>query len=515
MINIFNLKIEQHPFFRSKYKILFVATEAAPFVQVGGLGNAISSLAKALRKIGQDARVMIPRYKSIDEERFVLKMEYEELKVPTGEKEADFFICNVKKYEGEEAAPTYFLENMEYYEKRANVYGYSDDPIRWALLCRGALEFLKHSKWIPDVIVACDWQAGFLPDYLKTVYQDDPGLSKIATVFSVHNLYHQGMFDHNFVSEMDFDAGQAPIPGFFDPRLLKLNGMRRGIKHSTVVNTVSPTYSQEILTPEYGQGLHELLKARRARLYGILNGIDYEKINPEKNPYIPVPYNSKEIDKREKNQMFLQKHFGLPVNPNAFVIGIVSRLDEQKGLELVMEITEPLLSNFNDTQLVVLGDGEGKYKNYFQELAGRYPQKVACHLMFDSVLPHLVFSGSDIVLIPSKFEPCGLTQLEAMRYGAIPVVRKTGGLADTVEDFNPETGRGTGFVFEKFDRWALFIAILRAKEAFRYKNSWKNLIRRAMESDFSWETSAGEYLHLFSVAAEYHRRETKENKKPQ
>lgn len=510
MVNIFNLKTGHNPLFRPKYKVLFVAAEAAPFAQVGGLSNAVSSLAKALRKIGQDVRIMMPCYKLIDQERFPMEMEYRELEVPTGSEEPEFLVCNVKKYEGEEAAPTYFLENMEYYEKRANVYGYADDPIRWALLCRGTLEFLKYSNWVPDVIVACDWQAGFLPNYLKNAYKDDPVLSKIATVFSIHNIYHQGLFDHHFVSEMDYDAGQAPICGFFDPRLLKLNGMRRGIMHSAVVNTVSPTYSQEILTPEFGEGLHELLKARRARLYGILNGIDYEKINPEKNPNVPVSYDSGSIAKREKNQVFLQKHFGLPSDPSAFVIGIVSRLDEQKGFELVMETAEPLLANFNDVQLVVLGDGDGKYKNSFQELAKRYPKKVACHLMFDRVLPHLIFSGSDIILVPSRFEPCGLTQLEAMRYGAIPVVRKTGGLADTVEDFDPETGKGTGFVFEKFDRWALFIAILRAKEAFRYKNSWQDLIKRAMEADFSWESSAGEYLHLFSVAVEYHKKKEEE-----
>ena len=506
MVNIFNLKTDHNPLFRPRYKILFVAAEAAPFAQVGGLSNAISSLTKALRKIGQDARIIMPCYKLIDQEKFALETAYRELEVPTDSPDPEFLVCNVKKYEGPEAAPTYFLENMEYYEKRANVYGYADDPVRWVLLCRGTLEFLKYSKWVPDIIVACDWQAGFLPNYLKTAYKDDPVLSKIATVFSVHNLYHQGMFDHKFVSEMDFDSGQAPISGFFDPRLLKLNGMRRGIMYSEVINTVSPTYSQEILTPEFGEGLHELLRARRARLYGILNGIDYEKINPEKNPNVPVPYDSESIARREKNQVFLQKHFGLPTDPSAFVIGIVSRLDEQKGFELVMETAEPLLANFSDIQMVVLGDGDGKYKNFFQELASRHPKKVACHLMFDRVLPHLIYSGSDVILVPSRFEPCGLTQLEAMKYGAIPIVRKTGGLADTVEDFNPETGKGTGFVFEKFDRYALFIAILRAKEAFRYKDSWRGLIKRAMEADFSWESSAGEYLHLFSVAAEYHKK---------
>ncbi|TSC53652.1 MAG: starch synthase [Parcubacteria group bacterium LiPW_39] len=508
MVNIFNLQSESH-FFGPKYKILFVAAEAAPFVQVGGLGRAVSSLSQALKKMGQDVRIMIPRYLSIDQSLFPLKMAYEGLKVPTDTEGTDFLICNVKKYEGEEMVRTYFLENMEYYEKRANVYGYADDPVRWALLCRGTLEFLKRSDWLPDVIVACDWMAGFLPNYLKTVYGDEARLSKIATVFSIHNIAHQSIFDHHFVSEMDFDAGQEPIAGLLEPRLLKLNGMRRGIMYATVINTVSPTYAQEILTPEYGQGLHELLKARRARLYGILNGIDYKIYNPEKNSYIPVPYNSQSIFKREKNQAFLQKHFGLPIDQAAFVIGMVSRLDEQKGFDLVMEIADHLLTNINNLQMIILGDGDNKYKNFFQELAERYPRKVGVHFIFDDVLPHLIFSGSDIVLIPSKFEPCGLTQMEAMQYGAIPVVRKTGGLADTVENFNPEANQGTGFVFEGFDRWALFAAVIRAEQAYRHKKSWDNLVKRAMEMDFSWEASAREYLHLFSVAVQYHKKENK------
>ena len=515
MVNIFNLDSNKGFFPKPKYKILFVAAEAAPFAQVGGLSNAVSSLVKALRKIGQDTRIMMPRYKIIDEEAYPLQMEYEQLRVPTGpsseeaEEESEALICNVKKYEGKNAPPTYFLENMEYYEKRANVYGYADDPVRWALLSRGTLEFLKVSKWVPDIIVACDWQTGFLVNYLATTYKEDPRLSRIASVFSIHNIYHQGMFDHHFVSEIDYDAGRAPIPSFFDPRLLKLNGMRRGIMYATVINTVSPTYAQEILTPEYGEGLEKLLGSRRARLYGILNGIDYNKNNPEKNPYVPVSYSAKRLKDREKNQPFLQRRFSLKLDPEAFIVSIVSRLDEQKGIELIMESAEPLIKNFPKIQMVILGDGDGRYKDFFQKLHKKFPKRVGTHLMFDSALPHLVYSGSDIILVPSRFEPCGLTQMEAMRYGAIPVVRKTGGLADTVEDFQPEKDEGTGFVFEEFNPWALFSSIIRARESFRYKDSWKKLIKRAMEKDFSWDNSAKEYLHLFSIAAEYKKQDLK------
>mgnify|MGYP001560156858 FL=1 len=501
MVNIFNAA--EKAFIKTKYKILFVASESAPFAQIGGLGGVIFSLSRALREIGQDARIMIPRYAGMDLEKFPLEMEYKELEVPTGGT-PEFLICNVKKYERPDIPFTYFLENMEYYEKRANIYGYSDDSVRWALLSRGTLEFLRLSKWVPDVIVACDWHVGFLPNYLKTEYKEDPVLSKIATIFSIHNIFYQGMFDYKSVSEMDYDAGQAPIPDLFDPRLLKLNGMRRGIMYADVVNTVSPTYAQEILTAEFGEGLDALLRERRARVYGVLNGIDYRIFNPENDPYVPAHYNSRNIERREKNQIFLQKHFGLPQNKEAFVMSIVARLSEQKGIDLIMQIIEPLLANIN-FQLIVLGSGESEYLEFFKNIAEKHPKQIAVHPMFDTALRHLIYAGSDVVLVPSKFEPCGLTQMEAMRYGTIPIVRETGGLADTVEDFNPKEDTGTGFVFKKYDPWAFFTAVVRAREAFRYQQQWERLIKRAMARDFSWKNSAREYIHLFSVAREYHK----------
>ncbi|HLG28609.1 MAG TPA: glycogen/starch synthase, partial [Candidatus Brocadiales bacterium] len=354
----------------------------------------------------------------------------EGLKVPAGGDEA--FICNVKTftpYPTVEDAPvtTYFLENQEYYEKRDNIYGYTDDSVRWALLSRGVLEFIRaHKDWRPDVIVASDWQAGLIPNYLHTEYKDDPVLKNIPVVFSIHNLFYQGMFNHRFVSEMDYDSGQGALPSLKDPKLLKINFMRRGIMYADIINTVSDNYSKEIMTPEYGELLDDLLRERRSRLYGILNGVDYVSRDPEADPLVEHKFNVNSIDERAKNKAFLQDKLGLPVNNDVFLMGIVSRLTEQKGLDLLIDSADALLRNFN-VQLVAVGTGDSRYMDFFRSLQERYPKNVVAHLNYEETMAHYIFAGADAVLIPSKFEPCGLVQMEAMRYGAIPIVRKTGG----------------------------------------------------------------------------------------
>jgi starch synthase len=292
---------------KKSLKVLFVTSEAAPFARVGGIASVLYSLPKALSDLGYDARVMLPRYLSISNEKYDLKMEYEGLKVPTdsrGAGGAEHIICNVKRCDPDArngaAVTTYFLENQEYYEQRANVYGYVDDPIRFALLARGSLEFLRQSaKWVPDIIVAIDWELGLIPNYLKTVYKDDVILSRVASNFSIHNLYFQGNFDHRFVSEMDYDDGHS-VPSFFSERLPKLNMMRRGIMYADTINTVSPNYAREIMTKEYGELLDDLLRERRAVLSGILNGIDYDISNPKTNPHVSHPFDESSLATRVK-----------------------------------------------------------------------------------------------------------------------------------------------------------------------------------------------------------------------
>jgi starch synthase len=500
-----------------KKKILFVAPEAAPFVKAGGLGEVAFALPRALESLGYDVRVMIPLYAGIDKDKFKLVMEKRGLEVPTGienatDTEPSHLICNVKKYVSKKSSTdervpvtTFFLENQEYYEKRSNVYGYNDDVVRWNLLCRGTLEFLRlSSDWIPDVIITNDWQTGFLSNYLKTTYRDDPRLSKIATIFVIHNLYYQGMFDHRYVADLDYDDGQSAMSSFYDPRIYKINGMRRGIMFSDKICTVSPTYSREIMTKDYGELLEDLLKEKRAHVSGILNGIDYELFNPETDINLVSNYNYKTIDERVKNKLELQARFNLPQNKDIPLFCIASRFVEQKGFDLFFGFLEPVIRELK-IQLVILGSGDAKYMGYFKELMEKLPHQVSAHLTFDATLPRLIYGGADIILVPSKFEPCGLIQIEAMRYGVIPIVRKTGGLADSVIDFNPKTGLGTGFTFDHFDSLSLALTIARACENYRNKPLWKKIQKQAMLQDFSWLKSAEEYAKLINKAIIFHK----------
>lgn len=487
-------------------KILFVASEAAPFAKVGGLGEVMYSLPRAICRAGHDARVFMPKYAVIDSNKFKMEDAESEINIPSGSD--NLISCNIKylKKSDDPDSPvdTYFLENKEYYEKRSNVYGYGDDAIRWALLCRGVLEFVRaHEKWRPDIIVAADWQGGLIPNYMHNEYKNDSVISKIAVVFSIHNLSYQGMFDHHFVSEMDHDDGQSNIPGFFDERMSKINFMRRGVMYADVINTVSPNYAKEITTSEYGELLDNLLSERRSRLFGILNGIDYMAHNPATDSFIGVQYGLETIKDRYKNKDILRQKFNLPDDKDKFIIGIVSRFTEQKGFDLLVDSVDALLSNF-DVQIVILGAGDGRYINFFNELDKKY-RDVATHLSYDEILPRIIYAGADAILIPSKFEPCGLTQMEAMRYGSIPIVRKTGGLADSVDDYDPRVSDyGTGFVFEKFDHYALFGTIIRAMESYKHSDKWMEIQKRAMAADFSWDHSAREYIKLFEDATKFH-----------
>jgi len=493
-------------------KVLFVTTEQFPFAKVGGLGDVMFSLPRALAREGCDARVMMPRYGSIDDELLAgAKLVEPQLAVPTvSDRRHDDLICNVLRVDATDDArspvTTYFLENEEYYELRSNVYGYADDRLRFALLSRGCLEFLRlTSDWTPDVIVSTDWMTGYLANYLKTDYRDAPRLKDMLSVFSIHNIFSQGPSRRSrFIPQTELDDGHGPLPYFFDKRMEDINAMRRGIMYADVITTVSPTYAKEIMTPEYGEGLDALLAERRNDVTGILNGIDYDVKDPGSDPNIAKTYSIRTLADRTQNKTALQRRFGLPEDPDAFVMGIVSRLDKQKGLDLL----EPNIGSFLKSakaQLVVVGGGAHELMDFFHGLQRKFPTQVGAHLQYDDALPHLVWSGADVQLVPSRFEPCGLTQMEAMRYGAIPVVRRVGGLADTVADYNPGTGEGTGFVFDELEPAALLMALVRAHVNWRHRESWAELQRHAMKADFSWEHSARQHLKLFTAELERRR----------
>jgi len=477
--------------FPEKLKVLFVASEVFPFAKAGGLGDVIYSLSLSLNKLGHDVRVMIPFYGTIDREKYKTSTEIAKLEVPTDQAgDYPFLVCAVKKHQN-----TYFLENMEYYEQRANVYGYADDHIRWILLCRGALEFLKKSTWKPDVIVAADWQTGLIPNYIKTRYGNE--FSKTAVVFAIHNLQYQGMCDFRFMPETERDSGSEPIPDFFNPRLAKLNWLLRGVLYSQRIVTVSPAYAEEILTPEFGEGLHKVFEEKRDKIDGILNGIAQEDHNPETSPHIFKKYSFKKLSGKKENKRKLQERFGLPQDEKAFLISMVTRLVQQKGFDLLEQIGENIFKNLN-IQLIVAGDGESRYKEMIDGFSKKFPDKVKYHLQFDDKLPHQIFAGSDGLLMPSKFEPCGVTQMQAMKYGCLPIARKTGGLASTIKDCNCTAG--TGFLFEAYEPTALYTALVRAHTVFQFKDIWQKMLERAMKKDFSWTHSAKRYLEVFNQA---------------
>jgi starch synthase len=476
-------------------KVLFVCAELAPFSEVGGLAKVAYFLPKALKKAGIDIRIFTPKYGVINTELLQVKNQVEGLKIPTGDDKN--IICNVKilKTPKKDDPVVYFLENKEYYEQRANVYSYSDDHIRFGLLSKAALEFIRHGDFVPDIIHANDWHTGYLPNYLKTEYKDDPKLNKISTVFSLHNL-HQGVFDFDHASEMDYDDGKGSLESFFSDRFMKQNALKRGIIYSDLINTVSQTFSRELLTEEYAPKLYKLFRELRAKFFGVLNGLDYQSFDPKKDKVL------KSHTSRQENKVDLQKEFNLEVSAHTPLLAIMGRLDDQKGLQLVMETIDFILTEC-DVQLVVCGPGDNRHRDFFANLEAKYPGRVGTHLMYDTTLPRKIFAGADMLLMPSKYEPGGIVALEALRYGCVPIVRATGGLSDSVVDFDPTLSTGTGFSFKNFSAMSFLTAVIRALETYKNKTVWKKIVQLCMKQDFSWDKSAKKYIDLYERSATF------------
>jgi starch synthase len=469
-----------------------VGSEVWPYASAGGLSRVTSYLPKALIKQGIDARIMMPKYGKIDSQKYKFKKVIDQLKVPTGSGEkSSNLICNVLSHQLPNSPITYFLENQEYYELRANVYAYADDHIRWGLLQRGLWEFLKvYNDWTPDIIHCHDWHTALTANYFQQEYKEIEKLEHIKTIFTIHNLGFQAPYDHRFISELDYDDGKAPIPDLMSPEYAKLNSMRRGIIYSDLITTVSPTYAKEILTKEYGEGLDPLLREVRGKLVGILNGLDYDDYDPLTDVNIFENYRKGEWVSRSENKLRLQDSFALKKGLEHPMFGISYRLTPQKGLDLILEVIETIIQEF-DAQLVVNGDGDAEYKTFFLELSRKYPENVGINLAFDEKLPRQIFAGADFLLHPSKFEPCGIVQMEAMAYGCIPIVHKVGGLADTVTDGE------NGFVFSEFKPNSLLVTCARTVEALKYKEVINPIRLSCMKQDFSWEVAAERYLRNY------------------
>jgi starch synthase len=479
-------------------RVLVVASEGVPYVKTGGLADVIGALPPALRRLGHDVRVVLPRYKSIDPERWQLRTLFTQLPVPMNHISEP---VNVLATPPGSEVPYYFVDSEQYLQ-REKLYGYHDDGERFILFCRAALELVRAMDWAPDIIHCHDWHTAIIPNWMKTILRDDPFFARTATVYTIHNLAYQGIFGYRILEV----AGVAE-EGFLYPEVPELANvvdlMGRGILFADVVSTVSPRYAREILTPAFGERLDPILRERKDRLYGILNGIDTKAYDPAHDPHIAQHYDAFSLEKRAANKRALQEAMRLPVSESTPLIGIISRLTDQKGFDLLDQVTIPLLEQ--GIQLVVAGTGDQHYHSMFQRLAARYPQQVSVHLTFSVEISQRIYAGSDMLLMPSRFEPCGITQMLAMRYGSIPIVHRTGGLADTVQELDPATNTGNGFSFSRYDPFHLFAAVVRALEVYRFRAVWQELMQRAMLADYSWDASAEQYVALYRRAQELQR----------
>ncbi|WP_446898093.1 glycogen synthase GlgA [Clostridium sp. LBM24168] len=470
-------------------KVLLAASEAEPFVKTGGLADVIGTLPKYLKKIGLDARIVIPKYRDI-KSGLINKLNFiKYFYVPVGWRNK---YCGIFQYEYQ-GIIYYFIDN-EYYFYRDRLYGYYDDGERFAFFDRAVLNMLWEINYKPDIIHCNDWHTGMIPVLYKIEYEQDKFYNGIKFLFNIHNLLFQGNFDKNILGEL-FNLDSI----YYENGSVELNGavsfMKSGINYSDKISTVSCSYAQEIQTPYYGENLDGLLKSRNNDLWGIVNGIDYTIYNPENDSMIFRNYNKENLRNKMVNKLKLQKDLNLNVDREIPMLAIISRFTPQKGMDIIQNIGERLVSKH--IQLVILGTGYKQYEDYFRYLSSKYPETVSTNIYFDDVLAHRIYASSDIFLMPSLFEPCGLGQLIALRYGTIPIVRETGGLKDTIQPYNKYTGEGNGFSFTNFNADDFFHVINDALDYFSEKEIWNNIIKHAMESDNSWDNSAKLYKSLY------------------
>ncbi len=481
-----------------KLKIACVSSEISPFAKTGGLADVTRSLPKAIKRLGHDIIGITPLYgKVIDVEEHKLKKIFENVKIYLNHEET----VTVNFWQGSQAngLPIYFVENKKYFDRKSQIYGSSHENVRFFIFDVAALKLISLLKFKADIIHCHDWHTGLIPYLLKSEFRDSETMERTRTIFTIHNLVFQ--LGHNWweVPNEKKDDGKGRLPLTIDPDFEYVNFAKRAILNADMINTVSEQYREEIMTKEGGQDLHIILKNRADRLFGIINGIDYYTYNPERDPGLHSNYNANKLNERKPNKEALQKRIGFPVNRHIPLLCTTSRVTFQKGFELIVKILEPLMRL--DIQLIIMGDGEKEYISSLKKINKKHPKKIIwIPYAENKELETLIYAGSDIFLLPSYHEPCGINQLIAMRYGCIPVVRRVGGLRDTVENFNPITRRGTGFSFNHFEPFALYGAIIRALETFRYKEVWESLMLKAMQQSNSWEIPAKKYISLYKKA---------------
>ena len=466
-------------------KVLYVTSEAVPFAASGGLADVAGSLPHAMRQRLVGCRVVLPLYEDVPQELREQMTFVTSLSVPVAWRRQ---YCGV--FEARHNGVIYYLLDNQYYFKRPGLYGHYDDAERFAFLSRAVLEMLSCIDFRPDIIHANDWQCALVPVYYSLFYAQREGYENIKTVFTIHNIQYQGKYGMEILEDV-FGIPQ-------DARSIVeqdgcVNLMKGGIEMANRVTTVSPTYAQEILDPWYSHGLDSILRAREWKLSGILNGIDTDSYNPETDPQIFAPYSADDPSGKAENKRALQERLNLPPRADVPMIVMVTRLASHKGLDLVKYILGELLQE--DIQFVLLGSGEWVYENFFREMQDRFPDKMRYCFGFVPELARKIYAGGDIFLMPSKSEPCGLSQMGACRYGTIPVVRETGGLKDSISDCGD--GQGMGFTFQTYNANDMLYAVHRALGAYANKQDWPILMDRAMRADFSWGRSANEYIKLY------------------
>jgi len=478
-------------------KIAFVSTEAVPFAKTGGLADVAGVLPKYLEKLGCEVKLFIPKYYSIDETKFDLHYNWEigEIHIRIGGHLRSAHIYQSKLDDSN--VEVNFVDCPHYFHRAHFYTNDPDEDERFILFSKGTIEALQRLKWAPDIIHCNDWQTGLIPLFLKDNYSWDKLFNKTASLFTIHNIGYQGKFLKSTLAKAEIDEKYffpaGPVEFYND-----LSFMKSGIFFSDIITTVSRTYAKEILTREYGAGLENVLLEKKNILYGILNGVEYSTWNPETDNQIPFNYSTHDLGGKLKNKESLLNHFGMPFDEKTPLIGIVSRMVEQKGFDIFIEALDELLKI--NAQWIILGSGEDKYEDIFRELVSNYPGKFGTYIGFNNELSHLVEAGADIFLMPSLYEPCGLNQIYSLKYGTVPIVRNTGGLADTIKDWHSQKNIGNGFSFDKYSGGALASAVKSAVETFKDNNAWKEIQANGMNENFTWNSSAEEYIKLYNLA---------------
>jgi starch synthase len=481
----------------ARLKIFLVCAELTPLAKTGGLADVSAALSDYFHSAGQDLRVLMPRYASLNDSAYTIESVagLENLEITLGDRPFTYSI--VKATPAEPGPDIYLLDCPELYG--GEIYSGPDEHLRFILLSRVALEMCQRINFAPDIVHCHDWHTALVPLYLKTVYAWDHLFSRSKSVLTIHNIGYQGVFGAGILGE----TGLADSAGMLDQADLsgdRVNFMKTGVLHADLLTTVSPTYAKEILEPEYGMGLEQALRVRGGSVVGILNGVDYQEWNPESDPLIPFNYSAKKLEGKEQCKKALLEELGMDYRFDRPLIGMVTRLTYQKGIELVQQAIPGLLSS-RDFSLVVLGSGEHEYEQFFHWLQTEYPGHVCFYRGFNNQMAHWIEAGSDLFLMPSRYEPCGLNQMYSLKYGTVPIVRATGGLADSVQHFDPGSGQGTGVVFHDFDANGLKWAVNTGLDLYLNKHSWKQLTYNGMAKDYSWDEQGKVYLERFRKLA--------------